>query len=324
MHNNILSEIFKGIAAGKTLLGLFMMLSFTGCEEFFTKEVDNINLPGADSQLVAFAYISPADSLIRVHIGRSIPYIDNGQDLTPIGDKAKVSMARKGESLKELTYNTQYQRYTISSDEIQIEAGYDYSLLVEYKDMKVDASCFVPVHLIEEAHLQIDPFELITDEYGNQELKLNWQITPPVNNNENYYGSGAFIKSYGVFKRNGTFDTLFMQSYEMYLDRGEPYFADSEGKTYRFRSAYWSYFGGYPGFDDPSGEYPSDIIDSAFIYVLQMDYNYYQFHKSYAASYNADDNPFAEIVQIYTNVEGGLGVFGGYNRKDFPTPNPLP
>lgn len=179
MHNNILSRIFKGTAAGKTLLGLFMMLSFTGCEEFFTKEVDIINLPGADSQLVAFAYIAPSDSLVKVHISRSIPYIDNGQDLTPIGDKAKVSMARKGESFIELTYNTQYQRYTISSDEMQIEAGYDYSLLVEYKDMKVDASCFVPVHLIGEAHLQIDPFELITDEYGNQESKLNWQITPP-------------------------------------------------------------------------------------------------------------------------------------------------
>jgi len=324
MYTNKLSRIFKGNVLSKTLLGLFFLITITGCEEFFTKEVDNINLPGADSQLVAFAYIAPSDSLIKVHISRSIPYIDNGQDLTPIGDKAKVSMAQKGEDFKELSFNTTCQCYTILQSDIQVEPGYDYSLLVEYKDMKVDASCFVPVHLIGKEHIQIDPFETITDEYGNQELKINWEITPPVNNNENYYGSGAFVKSYGVFKQNGTFDTLFMQSYEMYLDRGEPYFADSEGKTYRFRAAYWSYFGGYPGFDDPSGEYPSDIIDSAFVYVLQMDYNYYQFHKSYDAYNNSDGNPFAEIVQIFTNVEGGLGVFGGYNRKDFATPDPLP
>jgi hypothetical protein len=324
MHNKILSIIFKGPAAGKTLLVLFLVLSFTGCEEFFTKEVDIINLPGADSQLVAFAYIAPSDSLVKVHISRSMPYIDNGQDLSPIGDKAKVSMARKGENFKELIYNTQCQCYTISADEMQVEAGYDYSLLVEYKDMKVDASCFVPVHLIEESHLQIDPIVQISNEYGNQVMELTWQITPPVNNNENYYGSGAFIKSYGVFKRNGTFDTLLMQTYEMYLDRGEPYFADSEGKTYRFMSTYWSYFGGYPGFGDPSGEYPSDIIDSAFIYVLQTDYNYYQFHKSYDTYNNADGNPFAEIVQIYTNIEGGLGVFGGYNKKEIAIPFALP
>jgi hypothetical protein len=324
MYSNKLSRIFKGIVLSKTLLGLFFLITITGCEEFFTKEVDNINLPGADSQLVAFAYIAPSDSLIKVHISRSIPYIDNGQDLTPIGDKAIVGMARKGENFKELTYNAQCQCYTISTDEMQIEAGYDYSLLVEYKDMKVDASCFVPVHLIGESHLQIDPFELVSDEYGSQEIKLTWQITPPVSDNENYYFSGAFVKSYGVFKENGTFDTLYMQSYEMYLDRGEPYFADSEGKTYRFRSTYWSYFGGYPGFDDPSGEYPSDIIDSAFIYVLQTDYNYYQFHKSYDTYNNADGNPFAEIVQIYTNIEGGLGVFGGYNKKEIAIPFALP
>lgn len=57
-------------------------------------------------------------------------------------------------------------------------------------------------------------------------------------------------------------------------------------------------------------------LDSSKVYrflLVQGDRSYYQFHESV---FNFEgDNPFAEPVQLFTNVEGGLGVVCSYLKE---------
>jgi hypothetical protein len=51
------------------------------------------------------------------------------------------------------------------------------------------------------------------------------------------------------------------------------------------------------------------------VYLKSLEEDYYQYEKSKHLYYeNGDgDDPFTEPVLIYSNVENGLGVFGGFS-----------
>ena len=58
---------------------------------------------------------------------------------------------------------------------------------------------------------------------------------------------------------------------------------------------------------------------SLLIYVAVVDKPYYQYLKTISASNKIDnDDPFSEPVLTYTNVQGGLGVFAGFNTTVIP------
>jgi hypothetical protein len=44
------------------------------------------------------------------------------------------------------------------------------------------------------------------------------------------------------------------------------------------------------------------------------DQHYYWYHRSVYQQQTSDGNPFAEPALIYTNMQGGLGVFAAFNE----------
>ncbi|MHB1278010.1 MAG: DUF4249 domain-containing protein [Bacteroidia bacterium] len=53
--------------------------------------------------------------------------------------------------------------------------------------------------------------------------------------------------------------------------------------------------------------------------LMVLDEHASKYMRTFDAAYYNDGNPFAEPVIMYTNVQGGIGVFGGVNRKFFNT-----
>lgn len=47
------------------------------------------------------------------------------------------------------------------------------------------------------------------------------------------------------------------------------------------------------------------------IYLFNVEKSYYQYHKS-LDDYNDSGNPFSEATPVYSNINGGLGVFTSY------------
>ncbi len=56
-------------------------------------------------------------------------------------------------------------------------------------------------------------------------------------------------------------------------------------------------------------------FDSAFlrVYILNTEESFYQYHTS-LYEYEHSDNPFSEAKPVYSNIDGGLGIFTSYTK----------
>ena len=51
-----------------------------------------------------------------------------------------------------------------------------------------------------------------------------------------------------------------------------------------------------------------------------MDYDSFKFWRSVERYQSTNGNPFAEPMNLYSNVKGGLGIWGGYGVSYFYIP----
>ncbi len=317
--NQIIIEYMKkGIRnilkyTGNILFILLMLFITVSCEDFFLSEAENVDIPGGEPQLVVNSYISPQDTLIRVYVHRSIPHIGYGR-VSPVNENADVQMAPRGGGFTKLSYDFNLRAFTIPANEFAVVAGTYYQLKVESSEGEfVEAECYVPEHTVEDVSF-VD-LRVVNDNWGSMQMLIGWSVKPQKTSETNYLRTGGFIRSYRVDNYGNNPDTLFLGSFTLWIDRGNEFFSDSLGNRYNFRGEHHSYIDidGNPGKNE---DY--QYIDSVFVSVFQTDYSYYRFHKSAENYFYYDDGfPFAESVRIYSNIVGGLGTFGGYNRKDY-------
>ncbi len=301
------SMLFRVIAM---VVSIFV---FGSCEDFFLKEVDHSKIPGSEPKLVVYSFISPQDTLIKVYVYRSRPYVKPAGQVMPVNGNASVRMGREGNEFSQLRYDENLEAFTISAGDFLVEGGFDYHLKVETPlGESVTATCHVPA--MGDIRLVMQPHRFKQDRYGDQILEVEWEIETPAGSKERYYRSGSYIFSCASFVQE---DTRYCDKYEVWLDRGKEFFADKDGATHYFRGSYW----GYVNLDGAIGEGDYGYVqqtDSVFVYLLETDRNYHHFHLSADRYFYHDDGfPFSEPVHIYSNIEGGLGVFGGYNRRNY-------
>lgn len=299
---------------GNILFLSLILLIFVSCEDFFLSEANNVDIPGSEPQLVVNSYISPQDSLIRVYVHRSTPHVMGYGEVSPVNENADVYMAPKGGEFTKLSYDYNLRAFTISVTEFAVAPGQYYQLKVETPEGEfVEAECFVPEHGVE--HVSFVDLRVVYDNWGGMEILIGWSVKPQKTAETNYFRTGGYVRSYQIRNYGDDNDTLFLGSRTLWLDRGNEFFSDSEGNRYNFRGEHYSFI----DIDGSIGENEAyQYIDSVFVWVLHTDFPYYRFHQSVENYFAYDDDfPFAESVHIYSNIEGGLGTFGGYNRKDY-------
>lgn len=296
---------------------LIFIVLFSSCEDFFISEADQSRIPGSEPQLVIYSYISPQDTLIQVNVFRSKPYSQDPGQYIPVNGDADVYLAKKGENFVQLTYDDELKAFTIIPDDFPVEAGNEYLLKVEsHIGEYAEAECFVPEYEVNE--VIISQPELTTNPYGEMIIRYDWTIVPENDDKEKYFRSLTTLKTCIFYHDEDLEDLSFCEYRTIWLERGNEFFQDKNGESYSFRVGYNGsfYFDG-GGQDYYYGSY--DRFDSIFVHVFQTDYHYYRFHQSVENySYYGDDFPFAEAVHIYSNINGGLGVFAGLNGRRFP------
>lgn len=109
-----------------------------------------------------------------------------------------------------------------------------------------------------------------------------------------FYYEYNYRTSSGVFNETGSVDL-----YE-YLRFSDGLF-DQELKTYKFGIQYEPY--------DIQSYIENDYLFTMRFYTLSE--SFYTYLQTLEVYYNADEDIFAEIINLYSNVEGGLGIFAG-------------
>lgn len=58
-----------------------------------------------------------------------------------------------------------------------------------------------------------------------------------------------------------------------------------------------------------------DFTEEYWLEITSMNEDYYKYQKTYINQVLNLSNPFASTIEVYTNIENGVGIFAGYNRQ---------
>ena len=284
--------------------------------------LDDIQSDYFDPQLVIHSLITPGDSVL-VNVGRSGPLGDSLQ-ATRVTDASITISDGQGQAVRLPLVREDYYTtvYGVSQQDFSIQAGATYTLSVTHSELSaVEASCTVPETATPlEAVKYVGKSRVPDDSRFTYDVQVSWYDSGPylhrvyilddytTTNPENgsileqgtyYYGHDSF---HGIEQT----DSLF---------------------TYFYNFFYSTIF--YPdtlpsGYISANRALEAPIVHKLTTYLITPD--------EHMARYQASQEMFAQneselnsgsfiglyrgIIPEYSNVQGGLGVFGAYLRSE--------
>lgn len=269
------------------LLLIVIPAFFVSCEQ----DAD-VELPKTEPELVISCFVMPQDSFIRVKVTLSAPVFGNGANVQSSEvTNATVTLFGNNTSIV-LPYNANEEFYKINTAQFQIQAGSEYRLEVtdtegRHAIARTQVPLLPPIGfncIVEDSVEYSDP----NYEYGRSVYRYSVQ---DFSGGVNYYRFCGYTRIW-----NSSFgDSLRLNRFaEIFSDNS----ADGEILTGSGESWY-------------QANLPNDSIMGYEVWMLNCNYDYYNFHNSLYNNQGGD--PFSEPTLMYTNVEGGLGIFAAAN-----------
>lgn len=265
----------------KILFIILVMPLLFSCE----KEAD-IQLPETNPKLVVSCFISPDVDSILAYIQWSRPVFSTENINRPY-DNLEVSIT-DGNGIAYLQYDITIDQYVLPLSEFSLALGVEYTLRVKAPTgEEVVARTTIPVEAptVESATLDSNSY---INNFGEEINEFIYKTTLTDNSDDFQYYRFIYYNE----------DFWFPGESYSYIE-GQNYRDDEslvDGKIYVEENI--TYYG-YNG-----------AVSNKRLAVLNCSESYYRYHKTIQNQSNG--NPFAEPTLVYSNVEGGLGAFGGY------------
>lgn len=274
----------------KTIISLSILsLAFSACEK-----VIPIDLPNDGNNLTVNAVFGN-DSAFNVHVSGSLHILDNGR-IVNIGD-ANVVVRDANNNAETLTHNGDGW---YKSNSANITPG-NYTINVSaatYED--IDANSYVPSPV---AITNWDTAATTFGEITGREILLSFN-DPDASNN--FYFVILEKLSFGYWEPMAFYspEVIFDQTnQENYFWRGSTFTDDvinGQNHTLRLIVDDWYFDGSQPG-------------DQIKMKLYSCSEDYYKFIRTYLAYEQSNGDPFAQPVQVYTNINNGRGLFAGFS-----------
>ena len=284
--------------------------------------LDDIQSDYFEQQLVIHSLISPDDSIL-VNVGRSGPLGDSLQ-ATKVTNASVTITDEQGQVVQLPLVQEGYYTtvYGISQQDFAIQAGATYTLSVTYPELPtVEASCTVP-----EAATPLEAVKYV----GKSRIPDDGRFTYDVQ--VNWYDSGPYLHRVyfsGDYTTINPEDGSILEQ-ETYHYRQDPFHGIEKVD---------SLFTYYDTFFSSDFIYPDTLPDGTTPYLEQIEApttyqlaTYLITPDEHMARYQASQEIFAQneselssssfiglyrgIIPEYSNVQGGLGVFGAYLRSE--------
>jgi hypothetical protein len=251
-----------------------------------------------------------------VHISQSLSVLDTGT-LSNI-ENATVKIKDGQNNLVEILthdFGGHYTGFTFP------ELGEDYSVEVEaagFTSIYSDNNLPSPITIV-----SVDTSTTVVDDEERLEMSINF--SDPVNI-DNYYlvsvAAGGWFEDETWNGTNWVIDSTFFDfSIPILVD--DPTFENYGSNRWDENGIFtdFSFDGQNKTIDIAinSGEYDGKL-DALYYFEVRL-YNIteaaYLYNKSYNLYQNASGNPFAQPVQVYSNVTNGFGIFAGSQLNVF-------
>ena len=218
--------------------------------------------------------------------------------------------------------------YFLKTKDFPIVAGKSYNLIAKAPNLPTaTASCNIPLRKLTASDYQINGGNKIDSILtGSSSIgstsgvvisSRNYTLVKPFNviikdfaSEENFYTIAYYTRRKYEYKDpKDVVTTSIIVNQEPYSDFISDYKRD--GGLLEFIKAKFP-VGYYSTNQSQNSQTPRSI--TLLINVAVIDKSYYQYLKAISTSGRIDnDDPFSEPVLTYTNVQGGLGVFAGFN-----------
>lgn len=285
------------------------------------RDID-INLPEYESEIVVESYIEPGKPL-RALVTESLSYTELPSP-TPLDENALVTVVADGQELT-LPLGQLEAIFVMPGDTVAEQQFAGFKSAIELLGLISDATVAIThngtVYTLEESIY----FDLNTGKvynYGNSftvPADYNTDFSIEVNSRERTADAvtqllapvplDSIVYSFNSSDTLAAIQAWFTDDAEMenyyrfMLHKGELVETDQDF------SINDRFFNGDPV---PLGSnFEFGIGDTAIATLFHIDHIYHDFLETYEEAFFANGNPFAQPVQITTNVEGGLGIFAG-------------
>ena len=283
------------------LFTILIMILLISCE----KKLD-YTFPEGENHLVVNSILNANADTILVNVSLSKPTA-KVLDTNLFVNDAQVGLYEDNNFLLDLRPRGQRGFYQAN---YSVKNGSVYTLKVEYQGKRVSAVTEVPQ--------KPDFTSWISDTAG---ALITGTITVQDPSSQvNYYVIGV------QFNQPEVYDTIFLPDTIVFLYRLRrrnilrfvfadfgPIEAKLPGIVDGFAFADKIFNGHDYTFHWYAVKVPTDTL---FVQLYAIDYNLYKFFDTFTRSEIANNNPFAQPANVYTNVDGGLGLFASLTYKE--------
>ena len=297
----------------------FAAITFSSCKDFFAQTVE-IDPPAYDVSLVFHETLSNEDSVVRVTLTRNYGILDNVDYSQWFVRGATVEWWKNGVKIMDLLPLSADSNFVYTAPLSQkLQPGDTYEIRVSHPD-------FEPVRAVQTMPEPLSAFTnailsrgVTTNQFGERlsELEVSFADAAGVADfyEINMYGRYQYVQFTG-FEPDGTpiYDTIqylnrvyFETTFDPNIQKGlgeSVLISDQlfDGKEYKFKGQFYDY----------------NENDSTTVFYLDIRHTtpeYFNWSRSYQARADNADNPFAEPVNVFNNLENGLGIFGLFAEK---------
>ena len=249
-----------------------LIASLASCIE----TVDPKDIGGSEEKVVVNGFLSPDDTVVSIEVSRSKPVIGKHQNLSKydyIINNATVLLENEAGDVATLNYNTQSYKYETAPANMPIVSGQSYYLTVQVGGKSYTASCQIP-------KAKVGNISFKRQGSGTSSSQLSFSFDDIEGEDSYYRIGGSMIDDFS--------------NYPLYFDL-QGFQTDAAGDGSRITA---------------TADYSFRQADSVEIRVANVEEILYRYQYS---SYNYyGDDPFSEPVIYPSNIEGGLGIFAGY------------
>jgi hypothetical protein len=293
------------------IIFIISQLFLLSCKSL-VKEIDPSILPQTDSKLVIACFISPQDTVLSAKVTETKVLIGSTGDIRNDLENATVKIS-DGTKTVQLIYNATQGYYRALPSELPIIIGKTYSIDVSTPDgRKVNATTTVPNNVpIKE--IKVDSSSNTSGFGGNQvvntsyTVKVIWQ---DIANATNFYRAlSVYDVIYNIPDPKNA-KNIIQSLVSTIVDLRTLDDKDTDGQLLSLSREYQPNNVGanIQGNQIELGK----RLDKIRVGLFQTDINYYNYHTSLRKQ-RENNNPFAEPVLLFTNINGGFGCFGAYN-----------
>lgn len=272
--------------------------------------VVEIDVPHKENQLALNSFFHP-DSTFGISLTQSQFVLERG-DFKIVTGATAILMDEEGNEIGQLND----QGTGIYTSDITPQPGESYRIKVSKKPFAtVTATGSIPE---DSARMTKHEVKRRGNNFNQVTISI-WLDDPP---GEDYYGLSAMNKYtfYGEERDTATYE------HGIYLNSEDPVFGDQDnrqrlifddvlfdGKTKRIDL---NASVGSPQCG-PQSDHCNQKVEVT-LYIRKLSKEYYQYRETEMLQDQLSENPFAEPVPVFENIENGLGIFAGFRESVYP------